>query len=378
MIKVYFKRIITIISLIAIPLSVCFLTQNYTDNDSQRLSGFYQEEKNSLDMVMIGASDVYNAYSPALAYKQYGYTSYPYAFGSDNLFLFKSQINEIFKTQNPSLIVIDLNAAISLERSFYDTIHDTENNDFDIVLRRYTDNIPLSENKIETVSKFGLNDDVLSYYVPFIMHHGSFNCIPSTVEKYAQISREYTYLKGIYASNHQLEPAQLYDINGDYQEEPIFSDDEAELRSFLEYCSGLDCKVLFTKIPHRIVNDDKYKRFLKGNYLKSIVESYGFDYLNFDHCFSEIGLDVNTDFADDGHLNALGQRKFTNYFGKIVDDKYLVNRISQSQNNVDRWNQCIYYTDEFYKYYDEVSKEVSLNETSDLINTLSSRIDTNK
>lgn len=375
MIKVYIKRFITIVSLIAIPLSVCFFTQNYTDNDSQRLSGFYQEEENSLDMVMIGASDVYNAYSSALAYKEYGYTSYPYAFGSDNLFLFKSQINEILKSQKPSLIVVDLNAAISLARSFYDTIHDTENNEFDIVLRRYTDNIPLSDNKIETVSKFGFNDDVLSYYVPFIMHHGSFNCIPSTIEKYAQISRDYTYLKGVYASNHQLKPAQLYNIDGDYQEEPIFADDEIELRSFLEYCKGLESKVLFTKIPHRIVNDDKYKRFLKGNYLKSIVESYGFDYLNFDHYFSEIGLDVNTDFADDGHLNAIGQRKFTDYFGKILDDQYLVDRINQSPNNADRWEQCVVYTDEFYKYYDEASEEVALSETRGLIKTLSNRLD---
>ena len=132
---------------------------------------------------------------------------------------------------------------------------------------------------------------------------------------------------------------------------------------------------MFTKIPHRIVNDDKYKRFLKGNYLKSIVESYGFDYLSFDHCFSEMGLEVNSDFADDGHLNALGQRKFTDYFGEIIDGKYLVNRISQTKNNTDRWKQCVVYTDEFYKYYDEASNEVALNETSDLINTLANRID---
>ena len=85
MIKTYLKRFLTIVSLIVLPLSICVFTQNYADNDSQRLMGFYQEKENSLDVVYIGASDVYNAFSPALAYKEYGYTSYPYAFGSANL-----------------------------------------------------------------------------------------------------------------------------------------------------------------------------------------------------------------------------------------------------------------------------------------------------
>lgn len=375
MIKTYLKRFLTIVSLIVLPLSICVFTQNYADNDSQRLMGFYQEKENSLDVVYIGASDVYNAFSPALAYKEYGYTSYPYAFGSANLFLFKSQINEILNYQSPSIIVVDLNAAISLERSFYDTIYDSDSNEFDIVLRRFTDNTPFSENKFNTISQFGFNDDKLSYYFPFIMHHGSINCINSTKEKISQINRGFTYLKGINSSNHQLDNASLYDIKDNYEQQAIFKEDENEFRHFLEYCQSLNCKILFTKIPHRIVNEAKYNRFLKGNYLCDIVKEYGFDYLNFDHNFEEIGLNVNDDFADDGHLNADGQRKFTFYFSKLLTEKYLSNQTIQNTENIDRWNRSSQYIEEFYNYYDELTEEVSLNETSSLIEILSKRLE---
>lgn len=41
-------------------------------SDIENIYGFYSEPKNSLDMVMIGPSEVYTGYAPALAWEEYG------------------------------------------------------------------------------------------------------------------------------------------------------------------------------------------------------------------------------------------------------------------------------------------------------------------
>lgn len=44
-------------------------------SDIENIYGFYAEPKNSLDMVMIGPSEVYTGYAPALAWEEYGLKS---------------------------------------------------------------------------------------------------------------------------------------------------------------------------------------------------------------------------------------------------------------------------------------------------------------
>ena len=89
--KCYLKRAVSIISILLIALSFFVVTQNHVDHNTLRIQGFYQEEDNSIDVVMIGASDVFTGFSPGLAYGEYGFTSYSYAVDANNIDFFKSQ-----------------------------------------------------------------------------------------------------------------------------------------------------------------------------------------------------------------------------------------------------------------------------------------------
>ncbi len=65
--------------LLAIMVSCLVLQQFFlrnVDHNSLRIEGFYQEETDSLDVVFIGASDIYTSFMPGRAYEQYGFTSY--------------------------------------------------------------------------------------------------------------------------------------------------------------------------------------------------------------------------------------------------------------------------------------------------------------
>ena len=74
----------------------------YPDNyDANRVSGFYQEPEKSLDVVLIGASDIGRAYCAGLAYRDYGIRSYPFVINGDDVHVWKYQLSEVLAHQKP-------------------------------------------------------------------------------------------------------------------------------------------------------------------------------------------------------------------------------------------------------------------------------------
>ena len=84
----------------------CF---RYYDYNVMRLEGFYSEPKNSLDVVFLGASDVFTDFSSGLAYDQFGFTSYPFAQDANPGIIYQSQLREVINRQNPQKIVVEIN-----------------------------------------------------------------------------------------------------------------------------------------------------------------------------------------------------------------------------------------------------------------------------
>lgn len=156
--KIYIKRTAAILSLIVafgLIMGFCqeYLFANFDEN-RQRIKGFYLEDKNSLDVVLIGASEVYSDYSAGLAYDEFGFTSYPLATSGNTVAMFKSQLNEVLANQNPKLIAVEINGAIYSDESL------TEN---EANIRKYLDNTPLSINKVNTVLGQMPSEDKMSY-----------------------------------------------------------------------------------------------------------------------------------------------------------------------------------------------------------------------
>jgi len=111
--KICFLRFLKMLALL-IPLAALVLVSQSTlfyhsDHDGERVRGFYSEPPHSLDVVVLGASEVYSGFSSAYAYDYSGLTSYIYSYGSNPGTLYLSQLREILARQNPQLIVIEIN-----------------------------------------------------------------------------------------------------------------------------------------------------------------------------------------------------------------------------------------------------------------------------
>ena len=113
--RTYRKRIIGIILLVAVLVALFFPLQEYFANrithNHLRLKGFYLEKPNTLDVVVMGSSEVYYGYFANEAYRNTGVTSYPYAFAHNPVTFWKYELKEILRKQKPKVLVVEVNGA---------------------------------------------------------------------------------------------------------------------------------------------------------------------------------------------------------------------------------------------------------------------------
>jgi hypothetical protein len=343
-------RLIKIASLLMALLCTIELMQHYVmrrlDPHERRIEGFYLEEENSLDLIVMGASETYNGFAPAVAYEQFGITSYLYGFSACPSSLWKYQLNEIERTQDPDVLIIECNGACYEDKDQCDPSE----------LRLLSDDMPLTKNKIQLIEDRG-TDSKLSYYFPILKYHNKPIQKNKIISKYRMEKRGFNLTRGAQARVSKG-PAikNLVDVTGDESISDLDVQTEADLRIFLEECKRSNIEhIVFVRFPH-VVTDFNYWRFQKYHRVKQIVEEYGFDYIDFDQYTDEIGLNIEEDFLDCEHLNARGAVKMTRFIIPFLTERYGLTPRKQTEKNIETWEESTYYYHRMYEYWDYFSK----------------------
>lgn len=368
-------RTVKILSLLLAVALTCGILQefvlNHSDHNRQRLKGFYLEEKDSLDIVFMGASEVYSDISPGYAYDKFHLTSYLFSTQSNSILNYKAQLKNILKRQNPDLIVIELNGAL-----YYDDGETTKEPN----LRNYADNVPLDGVKAEWIYE-NIGADAMEYVFPLLKYHSVWSDVPGQMLYQKTVwqdkLRGYSYLKGILNEAAIFQPTQrsMNDMlkASANSKKPLGALEEQVLRELLAFCrdEGLT-NVVFARFPHIVVRRT-FSRFERSNTVADIVAEYGYDYLNFELNYEDTGLDEKTDFYNLDHLNIYGQKKFTEFFVNYLQSHYALAPRSQSDAQKEKWAECAAYYNAYCKYSDQLIQSGTgreLSEDSELIETL--------
>ena len=340
--------------LLPVALFVIFFPTDDFD-DSTRLRGFYLEEKNSLDMVLIGSSENYAGYSPVLAYEEFGFTSYPYTLSGTDFTLFPYELEEVLAVQSPSMIVVDISEIPTYKHG----------ESADAVLRQFLAGIPMSSRKVQIIRQLGDPENLLSYYFPFSINHGKATQekLMDYVKANAAISRRgYSLLKGTLTftgSGENWDGPWVDPISTaqDFSTTPLTPETQQRCHWMLDICDAYpEIQFVFINTPHRITNQDMYLKFQQMNALGQIIESRGYDFINLESFTDEIGLVPETDFYNNSHMNLYGQYKTTRYLcGILVEDFGLQGR-SLSEETRTAWEHCVEYQKGYYQFFDEAFK----------------------
>lgn len=290
------------------------------------IKGFYMEPKNSIDVAMIGPSEFYADYSPTQAWQQFGYTSYSLAVAGVPGNLYKSMLKEVQKRQNPKLVVFEVNGFLQ-DDSYFER---------EGQLHTWIDNMPWSQNKIDTIREVIPEKERYAYYCSLAAAHNNWKA-PEQLLGCAAVKAHmdfngYSYTKGFGTTTKKSNKVK----NCKQKKLSYTTLSQSYLNDLLTYCKDSGVKnVLFVRFPH----GRKLKNPEVMDQIAQTVESYGYDFLNLNDDFDEIGIDADHDFYNVEHLNVNGMQKLTNYFGGYLTAHYDLSG-AHDEKLTAYWNSC--------------------------------------
>ena len=349
----------------------CLTLQQYflrnVDHNSLRIEGFYQEDHNSLDVVIIGASDIYTSFMPGRAYEQYGFTSYLFASESITAEGIKTAVKEVVRTQHPGMIVIEANAFL---------YGDASNESDQAHIHKFFDNIPLTTNKLEFIQNHVPADQRMEYIFPLIKYHSLWTEYPGRLNMVASNLtldiRGHNYLKG-FRTTAQIAKLARPCLNAKIAKEKdtleLDPDLEKQLLDLLDYCDQKNLNVVFVRSPH-YVTSETHNRVKRSNRMAQICNERGFSYYAIENEAVNIGIDEKRDFYNDDHMNVYGAIKFTDYLAeKLVNEEALsIDPLSETQKS--EWKEVAETTNQLYRYCDDMMKKGNTSGAQEDVKTL--------
>lgn len=126
--------------------------------EQQYIHSFYLEPKNSLDVMILGASETFTDYCAPLAWQHAGFTSYPLAVSAAQGTMYPSMLREAAKRQTPGVYVVEVNGFLYTAEERDEFSH--------AALRKWIDTIPLSANKLDTIRHVHPGREALDVLLP--------------------------------------------------------------------------------------------------------------------------------------------------------------------------------------------------------------------
>lgn len=288
-----------------------------------RITGFYAEEKDSLDVVVVGSSSLFRYVNSPFLWNEYGLTSYNYGYEGLNIYLTEYLIDEVKNTQSPKLYILDARRFI---RTDYEEI-DLDRAQLPICNMKYT------KERARLINRVTDNPmERFNYYFDLSFYHKNWKEVDWERLGFADNERK-SELHG-WGIIKKVKEIERPDVTKVTEKLPLYDKTEEELHRLLKKCKEDNIEVLFLSTPWGITEDLQKK----SNYMREIVEDYGFRYLDMNLAYDEIGLDSTKDFYNRKHTNVIGSEKVTKYLGDYIEANYDF-EVAHDQSVTDSWNQ---------------------------------------
>lgn len=312
--RIIIRRVLFIVSIIIglMILNIVFIIKTYPVNLNlngyknkyvlrERADGFYDLQKDSLDVVFMGSSNIHCDINPNILWQNYGITAYDFSADQQSLGGTYCYMQEMFKYQSPKLVVVDVLSALGSKDS------DDSANHFTF------DPMKMSIIKLKGIYNVVPSDQWIEMVFPIVKYHYRYSEISSLDYKYF-ISDKENIFNGYFAYmvvNSFDKPVDDTENIGN-----VPDDVKNIFDKMTELCKENGAEILFIKTPLTYSDANSYYRGI-SEYLEGKA-----DFICFNDYYDEIGLDFTSDFGDMMHMNYYGAEKFTNYLGGIIVDKY--------------------------------------------------------
>ena len=312
----YLIRTVTFLALVAVLL----ITYTYIfrdKNEAAVIKPFFDEPKNSVDIVFIGSSHLMCGILPMDLYEDHGYTSYVFATSSQVIPQSYHQLRIALESQSPRLVVLDVGGVIYSDLIGAKTYAHVQ-----------TDNVPWSVNKIEMILDLFPEGERLPYFLNLVQFHTRWKSLE--VRDFRPIT---SVTKGS-VINFGIKKIEFPAVPEADDALPIPANAEKYLYRIFNLCRERGIPILLVNMPGLHAEDD-YRMI---NSVYEIADSFDLLFLNYMDLTEELGIDPETDYRDDYHLNSYGAYKATAYLGAYLDDRFDIPK-ERDEKITEKWDR---------------------------------------
>lgn len=265
--------------------------------------GLYHQPPDTIDVVMMGSSHIHCNVNTGLLWEKYGIAGYDYSGAEQPLWMTYFYLKELYKYQNPKVIVLDLYAPARYKEDYqYNWI--AEN----IYGMRF------SSDKLEMLMVSVEPDRILHYFPSFAIYHSRYDELEEKdFHNFVWDDKKKENFKG-YTPHWNRNP-QIRPEGSEKKGDGLTEKSEMYLYKIIDYAKEQGSELILMAAPYVVEAEDRssYEQ------IAEIAAKEDIRFIDFNHCYDEMGLDFERDFNDDSHLNYWGSCKFTDYLGKILD-----------------------------------------------------------
>ncbi len=295
----------------------------------------YYDEKKDHDVIFIGDCEVYENFTPALLWEEYGINSY--IRGSAQQLIWQSYylLEDTLRYETPDVVVFNI-----LSMKYNEPQKEAYN-------RMSIDGMRWSMSKVKNIQASMLSsENFLDYVFPILRYHSRITELTADDFKYL-FHRDKVSFNGYYM-RVDVKPA-LNVPEGRPLADYRFGETAYEyLDKITALCKEKGVELILIKAPSLYPYwydewEEQMEEYAKAN---------GLRYINFLELTEECGLDFMTDTYDAGlHLNLSGAQKVTHWFGRyLAEECGLVSR--RGEEELERaWEEKL------ASYYAEIKRQ---------------------
>lgn len=286
---------------------------------------FYELEDDTVDVLFLGSSHVFETYNTSVLWDDYGIASFVLGGSVQPMWNTYFYMKEALKTQTPDLIVLD---------ALYCTLNDYT--DYSRQIKNCYGMKP-SLNKLNAMLVSSSYDNI-NFFFPISNYSSRYGEL--TKEDFLESKDIPRYKNWMgFGSNYQNEVENTPRIEDPDVETPMPQETEKYYRKILQLANEKQIPLLVVVTPYPDINEDSAAIY---KYAERIAGEYNADFINPALDPAAIGLDFSIHAAEGNHLNSVGNRIYTSYFGDYIKSHYSIHD-RRGDPDYRSWEECSTY-----------------------------------
>lgn len=258
-------------------------------------------EDNTADVLFLGSSHCYASINNTKLYDDYGIGAFNMVISGQDLASSYYYMQEVFKTQNPKIVCVELYGATF------------ENHAVTANIYRNALSFKNNKNFYNVVNAIAPKEDKNDYLLRWPIIHTRYK----ELQKGDFCKPNIPYLGGNSYGTHITDINELYIYKGN-DIFPISKQNEYFIKKFVEFSKEKNFQLCFFVVPFDAGKETQQQfKFIEQKYCGDNIK-----FVNFFDIAEELNIDPHTDFSDSGHTNQYGAEKITTYMGNYLKNNY--------------------------------------------------------